>query len=514
MGSIRINSIIPMILIAMAVLTILIVINVGKGSTPASVRAGTELTSQPVAEVLPDGDTASDTLRDISVRQQDVQKKQFDFDDELSRQKQETAAAKEQAAAAKADAHQMALDFQQKLTQAVSDVNAESDKRSSQIEEQLKGLEDLMTAGKFALDGDPFQKNKDPENEPSGIQDNSGDLPIGGLPAGLTSAPGEGEEYIWLEPLGGSAFLSNESDGILPVSLDGRVTLPSSTGVAAAGAGVTQAVQTTANNVASQAPEARFTIPNLATLAVSTGFTALVGKVPIDGQLRDPIPFRVLVGRENLAASGLDVPDEVISMVFEGDAIGEWTLGCVEGRLHTATFVFADGTINTVSTRQNGSGGSLADVSNNTQGGNTQIQDSLGYITDRFGIPCISGERVSNAAQWLAGRVGLGVAGAAAEAAAASQTTQIIGAANGTVANVVSGRNAQFIAGRGVTGGLLAIDEYLAQRLANAVDIVFVPPGQELAILIQKEIPIDYQPLGRRLSYGQFENGSVRRTLD
>lgn len=37
--------------------------------------------------------------------------------------------------------------------------------------------------------------------------------------------------------------------------------------------------------------------------------TALLGRVPIDGKVTDPYPFKVLIGKDNLTANGIDLPD-------------------------------------------------------------------------------------------------------------------------------------------------------------------------------------------------------------
>ena len=37
--------------------------------------------------------------------------------------------------------------------------------------------------------------------------------------------------------------------------------------------------------------------------------TALLGRVPIDGKVTDPYPFKVLIGKDNLTANGIQLPD-------------------------------------------------------------------------------------------------------------------------------------------------------------------------------------------------------------
>ena len=90
-----------------------------------------------------------------------------------------------------------------------------------------------------------------------------------------------------------------------------------------------------------------YTVPTNSTLMGSVAMTALIGRVPIDGTVNDPYPFKVLVGPDNLTANGIDIPD-VAGAVFSGTASGDWTLSCVRGQVRSITFVFNDGTIRTI----------------------------------------------------------------------------------------------------------------------------------------------------------------------
>ena len=45
-----------------------------------------------------------------------------------------------------------------------------------------------------------------------------------------------------------------------------------------------------------------------ATLAGATAMTALIGRVPIDGRVTDPMQFKAVIGRDNLAANGFELP--------------------------------------------------------------------------------------------------------------------------------------------------------------------------------------------------------------
>ena len=240
-----------------------------------------------------------------------------------------------------------------------------------------------------------------------------------------------------------------------------------------------------------------YTVPRNATLIGSTAMTALVGRVPVQGQVRDPMPFKIITGADNLAANGLTVPG-VQGMVWSGTAVGDWTLSCVTGRLDSVTFVFDDGTIRTLS-------------SDDRQGGSAD--KPLGWISDAQGIPCISGERKTNAPAFLTQRIGVMAIQAAAHAAAAAETTAVVSDA-GSVTNSVTGDTGTYVLGKTVEGGSNEIAKWLLERQAQSFDAVFVAAGTKVAIHVDRELPIDLDPIGRRLTHATTHQASHRTGLD
>ncbi|HNP34334.1 MAG TPA: TIGR03752 family integrating conjugative element protein [Woeseiaceae bacterium] len=242
-----------------------------------------------------------------------------------------------------------------------------------------------------------------------------------------------------------------------------------------------------------------YTIPRNATLLGATALTALVGRVPRDGQVQDPMPFKLITGSDNLAANGHRVPG-VSGMIWSGTAFGDWTLGCVTGRVHSVTFVFDDGTVRTVS----------SDTRQTLDDGDDR---PLGWISDDRGIPCVAGSRKTNAPEYLKQRIAVQVAAAGAQAAAAAETTSVIGTA-GTVTDRVNGDIARFMLGKSVAGGAQEIADWLDEHQAQNFDAVFVPAGQTLALHVDREIPIDYLPLGRRLTHERHNDARSYPELD
>ncbi|WP_034947675.1 TIGR03752 family integrating conjugative element protein [Erwinia oleae] len=231
-----------------------------------------------------------------------------------------------------------------------------------------------------------------------------------------------------------------------------------------------------------------YTLPENATLVGSRGMTALLGRVPIDGKVTDPYPFKVLIGKENLTANGIELPD-VEGAVVSGTATGDWVLSCVRGDVHSITFVFTDGTVRTVPSPAKNSDGS----NGKSNGG------SIGWLSDENGIPCLSGERKSNASTYLPTLFALSGAGAAADAMANSQTTTSVDGT--TVTSTLTGSAGQAALGKALSGGTSELASWVKARYGQMFDAVYVPPGARVAVHITRQIPIDYEERGRKVRY-------------
>jgi len=235
-----------------------------------------------------------------------------------------------------------------------------------------------------------------------------------------------------------------------------------------------------------------YTVPENSALTGSTAFTALVGRIPIRGRIQDPFPFYVLVGPDNLAANGLELP-EVAGVIFRGTALGDWNLSCVRGRLISATFIFKNGTIRTVRGTE---------------------QEPLGELADAFGVPCVSGKRITDAASYLSQRVLVSAVGAAGDAAAAAQSTNTISGLSGVGTSTVTGDVGKFILGRTVRESAQDIEDWLDDRYADSFDAIFTAPGNTVSLLIQRELSIDYDPIGRKLRHASTIDPYRRSRLD
>jgi integrating conjugative element protein (TIGR03752 family) len=165
--------------------------------------------------------------------------------------------------------------------------------------------------------------------------------------------------------------------------------------------------------VASRKLKPVYTLPSDSTLIGSIAMTALIGRVPVDGVVNDPYPFKALIGPDNLTANGIDLPN-VAGAVVSGTASGDWTLSCVRGRIRSLTFVFNDGTIRTVRSAATSEASEALTA-----------QSGMGWISDPYGIPCVSGERRSNAAQYLSSEMLITAAGAGAASLIKNQSDSV-----------------------------------------------------------------------------------------
>jgi integrating conjugative element protein (TIGR03752 family) len=250
-----------------------------------------------------------------------------------------------------------------------------------------------------------------------------------------------------------------------------------------------------------------YTVPENATLLDSTAFTALIGRIPLRGRVQDPWPFKLITGADNLAANGLEIA-EVAGMVWSGTAVGDWTLSCVRGQVTSVTFVFNDGTIRTLTPASSGpdTGAAVNEGVTSDRG--------LGWISDRFGAPCVSGERITNAPEFLMQRAGLLALQGGADAFAERETRTIVSGQTGTATDFVSGDTARFILGRTLSGGAEEINKWLLERQQQSFDAVFVRAGAEIAINVTQALKIDYDPQGRKLRYAQELDFHRRSRLD
>ncbi|WP_318441607.1 TIGR03752 family integrating conjugative element protein [Photobacterium leiognathi] len=249
------------------------------------------------------------------------------------------------------------------------------------------------------------------------------------------------------------------------------------------------------------------TIPQDSTLMGAVTMTALLGRVPVKGKLVDPFEFKVLVGGDNLASNGIYIPN-LKSMVLSGVAKGNYTGQCVSGDIVSGTYTFNDGRVQSFNL------GSLDQNSNNTasyEAAGQIAQDRLGWISTDNGIPCISGQYISDAASFISLQGGLAAVGGVASgfAAAAQEVT-----GTGDERNAVITDPTQYALGTGGDAAVKSMNAWIEDIRQTAFAMVYVKPNVKISVHITKEIPIDYHSQARKVSYVKDWNSHANKTLD
>ena len=120
---------------------------------------------------------------------------------------------------------------------------------------------------------------------------------------------------------------------------------------------------------------------------------------------------------------------------------------------------------------------------------------------------------MTNAAAHLGQSAAVLTLGAAAEGLAAAQTTTVAGGAGGAH-TVVDGDLGRYVAGHGLAGAAREVARWLRERQAQSYDAVYVPPGARVAVHVDEELRIDYDPGGRLVRHEDVALGGRHRALD
>ena len=249
-----------------------------------------------------------------------------------------------------------------------------------------------------------------------------------------------------------------------------------------------------------------YTIPAGADLSNTTLLSALIGEVPNEGKLMQPLfPFTALISRGDLMASnGISLPDDISGMKVNGYAIGVGSflddISCVRAYVTSALFTFQDGHFVTVGSEEMKN---TTDLVNN---------ESLGYLTNPYGNPCIHGKYFTNAPRVLGAMMAAGGTQGVGAALSQWQMTTMNGA-NG-ITQSPTGSFGKFAAGGALSEGSVKVADWLEKRIQGSFDMVFVPASvktgvgfrpNHVSLHLTKTIHLDKQPNGRVLDYGHLQ---------
>lgn len=243
-----------------------------------------------------------------------------------------------------------------------------------------------------------------------------------------------------------------------------------------------------------------YTIPARSTIFEAVAMTALIGTVPLGGKVNDPFPAKIIVGDENLATNGLRIPG-LKGIVFEGLARGNWNLSCVAVTLTAATYTFTDGRVQHMRyDQQNGGGSQSKSAQSNSPFAEGEASASIGYVTNRQGVPCIPGKRVTDAHKQLFTMGLLGAAKAHFDAKAAAETTTTSNPLGGA-SNEVTGNKAAFINNSTYSDSMDTVMDFYSKRMRDTFDVIYVDPAAKVSLNITQDLLIDYHSDSRKLVY-------------
>ncbi len=305
----------------------------------------------------------------------------------------------------------------------------------------------------------------------SNTQFNADGLPVG---FGFDGAPQNVSQGAWYDSID---FVDTSGEGSNRGGFSGLISGPTRRSTAASTGSESSQPEMVVEPV--------YTIPKDATLTDGLALTALVGRIPVDGQTPDPYPVKIYVGRENLLANGHDIP-EVEGMIFSGLGFGDWNLTCVSARLSSATFIFEDGSI----------------VNHSSQ------NQALGYISEPDGFPCVEGTFETNAPAFLTQRIALAGIGAAGAAYAEAQQQTEISSLTGTSTTNLIGDINKLAAGEAVLSATDEVTEWLLARQQQSFDAVVVEPGAEVSVHLDISLPLDKSSLARKVRYAKDSHSS------
>lgn len=361
-------------------------------------------------------------------------------------------------------------------------------RNNQNLEESLDESNNILDGLRLAYDDLSINRAKPGEGSASGYEINGFDSESLGFDenGGLI----DDGELIWQMPMD---VQTNDS---------GQLRLPR---INMRGVNFAEPVDQLTNRISGQGEELSkeersikaYTIPQNATLFGSVGMTALLGRVPTSGVVQQPYPFKIIIGQDNLSSNGIEIPN-LTGIKMSGIASGDWLLSCVSGEIRSMTFTFGDGTIVT--------------YPEPTEGEMSQQQESIGWFSDKSGVPCITGKRLTNAKEYLSQRIGLGAVGAYAEAKIASEFTNVVNN-NGGSTSVLTGDPLSAARNNAISGGVREVDQWLRERQDRAFDAVYVEPGTSMIVHITRQIAVDYDPEGRRVSHSENFNAIPVRSL-
>ena len=238
-----------------------------------------------------------------------------------------------------------------------------------------------------------------------------------------------------------------------------------------------------------------FTLVRGSVLSDATAMTALIGRIPVNGQVTSPYPFSLIVGKENLMASGFTLP-EVKGAIVTGTLTGDWNLSCVRGSVEAFDFIMENGSVISIPE-------AVSTLTTDFDGDDVKTAMQLGFLADPNGNPCLSGIKITNAPSYLTMMGVLDGVTAAANAAAAAQTTTSVDS-SGSGASSVTGNSGKYALANAAAGSVSNVNTWIRERMSSSFDAIYAEPGTQVAVHLGRTLNIDVPAEARQVRYPQF----------
>ncbi|RMW25668.1 hypothetical protein ALO95_200200 [Pseudomonas syringae pv. antirrhini] len=134
---------------------------------------------------------------------------------------------------------------------------------------------------------------------------------------------------------------------------------------------------------------------------------------------------------------------------------------------------------------------------------NQQVQGGMGWISDPYGIPCIAGDRRSNAKEYIGSQTLITAAGAGVATllnnSDDSSSSSVISSGGSTLGTQTTSGN-QAVS-QILNSGVNNVSDWMNKLYGQAFAAVYVKPGARVAIHIDQQLAIDYEIKGRKVKY-------------
>jgi integrating conjugative element protein (TIGR03752 family) len=529
------NKLILVGVLVLAGLLTVVVLNTGSDPKPAVAAnekpADKQSQDKPKKAQVKDvsGDTVDETLRETQgkitrqrMEQQATAEQLKEKIAELEREMAERDARRDQQK--KEETDRIMNEAKQQLNEEVAKVRAQFNQSS----EAVSQLRDQFENSKGRDNADSKKSNDDPARSPYKFNDDDLGLSGNGISVSgfsNTLMPG----YVALKPLHsgvGGTTLSDLGRGLAANQRfangaqggsNANGLAPQIESVGAQGSGGTSS---TGGKKDAKKPKNKsipyYTLHANSTSMDATAMTAMIGRVPVGGRVGDRFPVKVILGDDTLSANGHRIPG-LKGIVFSGLATGNWNLSCVSVALTSATFVFKDGRIQHLPSTIKSDNDGLAKEQDGSEPlasqGSSKVKESIGYISTRDGVPCIGGKRITDAEKQLFTMGVLGAAKSYFDAKAKAETTQIASLSNGVSGSVVTGNSTKFANNETAANSIGTVMDFYKDRMRDTFDVIFVDPGQPVAVNIERDLLIDYNTNARKIVYNH-DGGAYEHSLD